>query len=358
MRSGGDWRFLMSRLLAFGFLCLSSSFAFAESKYLDDRSSPEQVIESLYNAVNRKEFARAWDYFSEPPTNSFDSFVSGYAETASVEVLVGQASEDGAAGTIFFEIPVAIKSTSASGAEKVFAGCYTLAQTNASAQSPPFRGILIKKGELKEAASEYLPDALPKSCGDAPVPSEKDALLQKAKLRFDSEQKDNCRLLEESLKSDMKIESYELKWKADGASAEEPENVTTLFVFPCDLAAYNSTEVYYIHDRRDGLRLLAFAEPTIDYNYADDSLEKLKSWSLKGLGSSNQLVNSGFDEKTKTIFMGSKWRGIADAFSTGTWTFRNGEFVLTDYSVDPTYDGEQTPFDVFKNGLPVAQKSP
>ena len=52
-------------------LILSSSAAFAqEEPYLDDRSNPESLVRSLYNAIGRKEYARAWDYFGEQkPSN-------------------------------------------------------------------------------------------------------------------------------------------------------------------------------------------------------------------------------------------------------------------------------------------------
>ncbi|TJV02622.1 MAG: DUF1176 domain-containing protein, partial [Mesorhizobium sp.] len=37
----------------------------AEAPYVDDRSDAEAVIRSFYSAINRQEFARAWDYFGE-----------------------------------------------------------------------------------------------------------------------------------------------------------------------------------------------------------------------------------------------------------------------------------------------------
>ncbi|TGV49544.1 DUF1176 domain-containing protein, partial [Mesorhizobium sp. M2D.F.Ca.ET.160.01.1.1] len=39
-----------------------SAFA-ADAPYIDDRSSADAVIRSLYSAINRHEFARAWGYF-------------------------------------------------------------------------------------------------------------------------------------------------------------------------------------------------------------------------------------------------------------------------------------------------------
>ncbi|MGH6859926.1 MAG: hypothetical protein ACRECY_06700, partial [Phyllobacterium sp.] len=38
-------------------------------EYLDDRSTPETVIKSYYNAINRQEYARAYSYYApdSPP---------------------------------------------------------------------------------------------------------------------------------------------------------------------------------------------------------------------------------------------------------------------------------------------------
>ena len=58
-------------------LCASPT-AFAQSAYLDDRSSAEALVHSLYNAVGRKEYARAWEYFGEKkPAKDFKTFVEG-----------------------------------------------------------------------------------------------------------------------------------------------------------------------------------------------------------------------------------------------------------------------------------------
>ena len=37
----------------------------AQPAYLDDRSTPEAVISSFYNAIDRQEYARAWSYYED-----------------------------------------------------------------------------------------------------------------------------------------------------------------------------------------------------------------------------------------------------------------------------------------------------
>ncbi|TIQ18702.1 MAG: DUF1176 domain-containing protein, partial [Mesorhizobium sp.] len=71
----------------------------ADAAYVDDRSDAEAVIRSLYSAINRQEFARAWDYFGDTkPAKDFEEFVKGYDGTEKVDVKTGGVSEDGAAG--------------------------------------------------------------------------------------------------------------------------------------------------------------------------------------------------------------------------------------------------------------------
>lgn len=107
---------------------LASTGAYAqETRYIDDRSSPASVIQSFYNAISRKEYARAWDYFGEQkPVSNFDTFVKGYETTGQVDVTTGNVASEGAAGSTFYYLPVSIAAFENDGSEKVFAGCYTL----------------------------------------------------------------------------------------------------------------------------------------------------------------------------------------------------------------------------------------
>jgi hypothetical protein len=349
---------MMRTSFALGFVCLFASQVFAETPYIDDRSSPERVVESLYSAINRKEYARAWSYFGTPPVKDYDAFVQGFAKTESVEIALGVASSDGAAGTIYHEVPIALKARDADGTEKVLAGCYRLSQTSATASGPPFVGIQINKGEIKLSTVEFLSDAVPKSCGDGAQPTAQEQLLQKATQRFIAEQGEQCPFVHQPLSGKIKPKAYELRWKRDGALTEEPENITTLIMFECDMAAYNTIEVYYMHNSTDGLELLSLAEPDTDFKYEDADSSILKTWALRGLTTTNLLVNSSYEEATQSISMGAKWRGVGDASSSGTWVFRNGSFTLQDYEVDPTYDGEINPISIYKDGVPVALRSP
>ena len=130
---------------------LSSAQGFAEeTRYIDDRSSAAAIVNSLYNAVNRKEYARAWDYFGdEKPARDVEAFAKGYENTTQVNVKTGNVASEGAAGSTIYYVPVAIVSFNKDGSEQVFTGCYTARLANPAIQEPPFRPLHIEKGSLK-----------------------------------------------------------------------------------------------------------------------------------------------------------------------------------------------------------------
>jgi hypothetical protein len=129
--------------------------------YLDDRSTPQSLVKSFYNAVDRQEYARAYTYFADGAPLPYPAFAQGYADTASVSVLTGKAESDGAAGSTYFNLPVAIDAVSKTGTHKQFAGCYTLRLVQPAIQDPPVKPMFIDKATLKPAHGA-LKDILPK----------------------------------------------------------------------------------------------------------------------------------------------------------------------------------------------------
>ncbi|OBZ97274.1 hypothetical protein ADU59_05330 [Pararhizobium polonicum] len=135
-----------------------------DQAYVDDRSDGAALIRSLYNAINRQEYARAYSYFGEEkPPGDYRSFVEGYAKTVDVQVITGTVTTEGAAGSLYAPVPVAVKSTEKGGKEHVFAGCYITRIVNAAIQEPPFTPLHIESAELEEVKGP-LEKALPKVC--------------------------------------------------------------------------------------------------------------------------------------------------------------------------------------------------
>lgn len=139
--------------------------AFADAGYIDDRSSPEAVVKSMYNAINRHEIVRAysyWDGSTEVP--DFGTFSHDYDSTYTVDLRIGARGSLGAAGSVYFGIPVAIRTTDTLGQVAQFAGCYSLRQIQPGIQAqPPFRPIFIVSGHLKRVKGA-LDAVLPRKC--------------------------------------------------------------------------------------------------------------------------------------------------------------------------------------------------
>lgn len=142
----------LATLAALTVLLAGPAFA-AQPAYVDDRSTPEAVISSFYNAISRQEYARAWSYYQDGQgVPAFPAFVTGYADTKSVKVSFGQSASEGAAGSTYWTLPVSLDAVSSSGRHSYFAGCYTLRLANPQIQAePPFEPLHITDGHLKTA---------------------------------------------------------------------------------------------------------------------------------------------------------------------------------------------------------------
>ncbi len=118
----------------------------SSSNYIDNRSGPVEVISSLINAINRKEYVRAYSYWQESPGN-FDTFAAGYADTASVTAQFGTATSDAGAGQIYYSLPTALESILNDGTHQTFIACYVLHLSQPGIQgTPPFAPLGIKSG--------------------------------------------------------------------------------------------------------------------------------------------------------------------------------------------------------------------
>ncbi len=304
-----------------------------QKPYIDDRSSPQALVQSLYNAINRKEFARAYSYFSVPPQPSLNEYAKGFDETEGVVLLVGTPASEGAAGSTFYSIPVAISAEGAN--EQVFAGCYTMRLANPQIQGDPYRPLAIEKGALAAVAGP-IESALPKSCAEGPPLPPQNALLERARAKFLASRLDSC---QPDDGDEPQVHDISFRYSSD--TDDEPERKATLFRFYCSRGAYNEVHVYYLANDIGDLRELQFAEPELDIHYQDgDSDKKVENINVIGFNTVDSLVNSDYDPATKTISSWSKWRGVGDASSSGKWIFRNGNFALVRYDVDASYDGE------------------
>ena len=314
----------------------------AEPVYLDNRSDPTALIRSLYNAVNRKEYARAYSYFSNPTAPDVDTFAKGYADTDHVDLVTGPVFEEGAAGSTYYDLPVAIEAKRTDGSTAVFAGCYTMRLADPQIQADDFKPLHIERAKLSPS-SKPLADALPKDCGPDTPQQPVDMTLQNAKRMFSAVFADECSANPPD-PSLSEPQSYDIAFRYPHEASSEPEHHARLFRFWCDSGAYNEMDVYLLADDQNQLHVLQFAVPSLDITYKDESTqEKVDNLSVVGFVTQEELVNSAYDPDTRTLTAHDKWRGVGDAFSDGTWVFRKGQFTLVRYQVDASYDGKIDP---------------
>ncbi len=312
----------------------------AVPSYVDDRSTPQTLIQSLYNAINRKEYARAYAYFDTPPAETVEVYAEGFADTISVEVLTGIPGGDGAAGTFHYSIPVAIRSRDVEGEDHVFAGCYDLIFVSPGPQTTPYKPLVIDKGTLSPAEGS-LDEVLPESCGDGRVDVE-ETLRERARRAFETNYGSTCPAAraEDGQDPDSHMVQFNYSYDEEGA----PQREAWLFRFLCQQGAYNQIHVFYLALEGRAPEPLQFVVPDLNIRYENDNPEgAVSEVRVVGYSTHDQLVNAQFNPDALTISSDAKWRGVGDASSTALWLFRSGDFTLVRYDVDASYDGEVNP---------------
>lgn len=133
---------------------------------------------------------------------------------------------------------------------------------------------------------------------------------------------------------------FEIRFRLPGQDQDEADKTYPLVQLPCASRPPNRVFVYLTRDGRSAAyRLLSFAEPKLEYDYADEDFARLQAPPrITGYVARSELFNPEFDPATNTIHMRALWRAKGDAWSSGTWQFTDGEFVLKEYSIDPTFD--------------------
>jgi hypothetical protein len=120
--------------------------------YIDDRSTPSQVIISYYNAIDRQEYLRAYSYYSDPATSlgSFSSFINGYQNTVSVDLVFGPITGDPGMSQIYYTVPVILKAITKNNVHTNYAACYVVHESNPDVYgAPPISPMGIASGSAK-----------------------------------------------------------------------------------------------------------------------------------------------------------------------------------------------------------------
>jgi hypothetical protein len=122
--------------------------------------NPTSLLQFYYAAINRHEFARAysyWDNLGKASGQSFAEFQQGFANTDRVAITLGTPQGQGAAGSIYIDVPIVIVATQSDKSIRSYCGSYTLRGLNV----PPFDkfGLRIERARIVETGSGTRPDS-------------------------------------------------------------------------------------------------------------------------------------------------------------------------------------------------------
>jgi hypothetical protein len=139
--------------------------AVSQEQGYENLTSPVDLLSSYYDAINLQEYERAYSYWQEPPLD-YASFASGYVETASVQVIVQPPTRiEGAAGSLYVEIPAVLIAQHTDGSVHTFAGCVVTRKSNLPAATPEEDVWHIYQARLAEVANNAaIPALLDQGC--------------------------------------------------------------------------------------------------------------------------------------------------------------------------------------------------
>jgi hypothetical protein len=161
-----------------GLLAAPTAASAADLPYLDDRSTPAALVKSLYNAINRQEYARALAYFDERPAETIEQFADTFGDTERISVVTGNPlREEDEGQPDRFQVPLAVEFEREDGQTRVLAGCYTILGQSGSSEEDAFRPYRIESG-LVDPVDVPFDEALPGRCGDGPELPDRGALRQ------------------------------------------------------------------------------------------------------------------------------------------------------------------------------------
>lgn len=129
---------------------------FSNANYLDNRSDAKLLLNSYFNALNRFEYLRAYDYWENPADQqgTFNEFMSANENIAQVTASFGEIFSEGAAGNFYYRIPVAYTFHMNDLSSQYFFGCFTTHISSPTIQGvPPFRPLAIFNADITTYAN-------------------------------------------------------------------------------------------------------------------------------------------------------------------------------------------------------------
>lgn len=115
---------------------------------------PRDVLRGYYAAINARDFATAHAAWSDGQGagQTPAQFAASFADTGAIELTVGEPRPaEGAAGSVYVEVPVTVTSTRADGSVQHQAGRYTLRRSQVDGATAAQRAWRIAAMDLRDA---------------------------------------------------------------------------------------------------------------------------------------------------------------------------------------------------------------
>ena len=133
----------------------------------DNPNSPVDLLASYYNAINRGEYQRAYNYWENAPTDSYSSFANGFADTLSAQLIVQPPTFiDAGAGNLHVAIPVVLLAQHTDGTQHMYAGCIVTHKSNLHPPDIPQEDVWhLSSADIFEVAlTASIPSLLANGC--------------------------------------------------------------------------------------------------------------------------------------------------------------------------------------------------
>jgi hypothetical protein len=132
----------------------------------ENLNSPVDLLASYYDAINRKQYQRAYGYWQSPPM-AYQQFANGFSDTTSAQLIVQPpTSGEGAAGSTYVQIATVLIAQHTDGSQHTYAGCITTRKSNLQPPDIPKADVWhIYSAQLQEVPNNAsIPNQLAKAC--------------------------------------------------------------------------------------------------------------------------------------------------------------------------------------------------
>lgn len=142
----------------------------AAPAFSDDRSTARNVVESYYNAIALRQYARAYTYrlrgapeeSAEELNEAYQAFRDEYEPVVSVKMRMGEGFTSAGTGLEMTAVPMVVEALTDTGAVRLQTACNYVVQLSPSDQDfVPYDPIRIDHIEMRSAEGDFQTLAMP-----------------------------------------------------------------------------------------------------------------------------------------------------------------------------------------------------